>query len=241
VTLRLCLHGFTGSPQSWDFLARANTDAVIAPALLGHAGVDVPESVSRFEDEVDRLAAFANGEPVHLIGYSLGARLALGIALRHPSLVARLSLLSGHPGLASEPERTLRRAADAAWCELLQTQGVAAFVDAWQAQPLWASQARLPAATREQKRQERLQHTALGLRRSLRVTGLAEMPNFLPLLPQIRVPTDVVAGELDSKFCELARVLARGLEHGRLAIIPDTGHDLLLEQPGLITELIRGT
>jgi 2-succinyl-6-hydroxy-2,4-cyclohexadiene-1-carboxylate synthase len=178
---------------------------------------------------------------VHLIGYSLGARLALGIALRHPGLVSRLSLISGHPGLNTEPERALRRASDGAWCELLQTQGIAAFVDAWQAQALWASQVRLPVATREQKRKERLCNTALGLCRSLRVTGLAEMPNFAPLLAQVRVPTDVVAGELDSKFCELARVLARGLEQGRLAIIPGAGHDLLLEQPALITQLIRGT
>ena len=241
MTVRLCLHGFTGGPRSWDFLARASSEVLIAPALIGHDGANEPETVSRFEDEVDRLAAFANGKPVHLIGYSLGARLALGIAVRHPGLVSRLSLLSGHPGLTSEPERALRRASDAAWCDLLQTQGLAAFVDAWQAQALWASQERLPPAIREQKRKERLSHSAVGLCRSLRVTGLATMPNFLPLLTQIRVPTDVVAGELDAKFCELARVLARGLEHGRLAIIPDTGHDLLLEQPELITQLIRGT
>lgn len=241
MTVRLCLHGFTGSPQSWEFLARASTEALLAPALIGHAGANVSERVQRFEDEVDRLAGFASGEPVHLIGYSLGARLALGIALRHPARVSRLSLFSGHPGLGSEPERAQRRASDAAWCELLQTEGVAAFVDAWQAQPLWASQARLPAATRERKRNERLSHDALGLCRSLRVTGLAEMPNFLPLLAQIRVPTDVIAGELDPKFCELARILAGELEHGRLVIVPDTGHDLLLEQPELVTELIRGT
>ena len=233
----LCLHGFTGSPMSWDFLGKSTR---IAPALLGHSGSSADAEVHRFEDEIDRLAALAVGAgALHVVGYSLGARLALGMAFRQPHLVARLTLISAHPGLASESERVTRRARDARWCELLETRGVPAFVDAWQAQPLWASQARLPDALRTKKNQERLSHTAPGLCRSLRVTGLAEMPNYSAALAELRVPTDVIAGALDHKFRDLAQIIGQTIARARLEIAPDAGHDLLLERPDFVTEVIR--
>jgi 2-succinyl-6-hydroxy-2,4-cyclohexadiene-1-carboxylate synthase len=238
VTRLICLHGFTGSPRSWEFLGRTSGPPLLAPALVGHHGSTAGDEIAGFEDEVDRLATLAT-EPGHWVGYSLGARLALGVALRHPRRVLRLTLISGHPGLATAAERVERQASDAGWCELLQARGLTAFVDAWQAQALWASQARLPAAIREQKRQERLSHSAPGLCRSLRVTGLATMPDFMPNLAQIRVPTEIVAGELDPKFCALGKLLADHIASARLTLVPDAGHDLLLERPELITELIR--
>jgi 2-succinyl-6-hydroxy-2,4-cyclohexadiene-1-carboxylate synthase len=240
VSSLLCLHGFTGSPESWDFLPEFPGTTRIAPALVGHASSNADSDVTRFEDEVDRLATFASGAGQwHVVGYSLGARLALGLALRHPLRVQRLTLVSAHPGLTSEAERTVRRASDAAWCELLLTQGVPAFVEAWQAQPLWASQARLSAATRTQKQKERLSHSASGLCRSLRVTGLAEMPNYLRELPKIQVPTTVIAGALDEKFSKLAEMIAHHIPGARLEIVANAGHDLLLERPDFITEVIR--
>jgi 2-succinyl-6-hydroxy-2,4-cyclohexadiene-1-carboxylate synthase len=212
----------------------------LVPALVGHTGSTAGPEVLRFEDEVDRLAALASdANALHVVGYSLGARLALGLALRHPARVARLTLVSAHPGLATEAERATRRASDAAWCELLETRGLAAFAEAWAAQPLWASQARLSDVQRAKKQKERLEQDPAGLARSLRVTGLAEMPCYLPALAEIRVPTDVLAGALDQKFASLARTLANHITRSRLEIVPDAGHDLLLERPDFITEVIR--
>jgi 2-succinyl-6-hydroxy-2,4-cyclohexadiene-1-carboxylate synthase len=240
VSTLLCLHGFTGSPASWEFLPDSRVWPRIAPALVGHNGSSADANVATFEAEVDRLALLAAGaDSLHLVGYSLGARLALSFALRHPKRVARLTLVSGHPGLATENERATRRASDAAWCELLRTRGVEAFVEAWQAQPLWASQAYLPAATRSKKQKERLSHSAAGLCRSLQITGLAEMANYAPLLGELRVPTDLVAGALDLKFCDLAGIFRQNVALARLDIVSGAGHDLLLERPDFITEVIR--
>lgn len=239
MTALLCLHGFTGSPKSWDFLCDS-VETRFVPALVGHAGSAAGDDVTSFEREVDRLAALTEGRgALHVVGYSLGARLGLGLAVRHPARVARLTLVSAHPGLDSDAERAGRRSSDAAWCELLRAQGLAAFVTAWEAQPLWATQMRLPAAARAQKRSERSSHTARGLCRSLEATGLAQMPNFRPGLAEIRAPTDVIAGALDQKFSDLARILAGSLTRARLSIVPDAGHDLLLERPDFITEVIR--
>jgi 2-succinyl-6-hydroxy-2,4-cyclohexadiene-1-carboxylate synthase len=239
MTSLLALHGFTGSPKSWNFLSHRQALPMIVPALLGHAGSEADGRVVDFEAEVDRLAALIPvSHTAHVVGYSLGARLALGMALRHPERVSTLTLLSGHPGLTSASERTARRAADATWCDLLLSRGLGAFVDAWQAQPLWATQAELEAAVLRQKRAERLSHSASGLARSLRVTGLAEMPDYSARLSDLRVPVTLIAGQLDHKFSALARLMAERLHRAKLVLLPDVGHDLLLECPELIAEVI---
>jgi 2-succinyl-6-hydroxy-2,4-cyclohexadiene-1-carboxylate synthase len=240
MTSLLALHGFTGSPKSWDFLGHRQALPMIVPALVGHVGSEAGSRIVDFEGEVDRLAALIPvSHTVHAVGYSLGARLALAMALRHPERVSKLTLLSGHPGLTSASERTARRAADAAWCDLLVSRGLRAFVDAWQAQPLWASQAALEAPVLREKRAERLSHSAPGLARSLRVTGLAEMPDYGARLSEIRVPVTLVAGQLDHKFSALARLMAERLARARLVLVTDAGHDLLLECPELIVEVIE--
>jgi 2-succinyl-6-hydroxy-2,4-cyclohexadiene-1-carboxylate synthase len=239
VTLLVALHGFTGSPRSWDFLADRKAMPRFVPALVGHSGSDAGHDIHSFEAEVDRLAALAPESGAHLVGYSLGARLALGLALRHPARVKRLTLLSCHPGLHTQAERAARRASDEAWCDILLTRGVAAFVDAWQAQPLWATQIQLPHAVRQRRQSERLSHTAQGLVRSLRATGLGEMPDYAERLTEIRVPVTLLAGALDGKFSVLARQMAERVPHADLEIVEGAGHDLLLERPELVTEVIR--
>jgi 2-succinyl-6-hydroxy-2,4-cyclohexadiene-1-carboxylate synthase len=236
----LALHGFTGSPQSWDLLPPQAAGHRFAPALVGHLGSGAGTEVTDFESEVDRLARLsAEASALHVVGYSLGARLALGFAVRHRTLVARLTLISGHPGLSSDTERAERRAADQLWCDLLLNRGSLAFVDAWQAQPLWASQRGLTEETLGRKRRERLSHDPAGLARSLRVTGLAEMPNYREVLSEIEVPTTLIAGGLDVKFRELAQHMAKTVRHAELLIVEGAGHDLLLERPEFISEVIR--
>ncbi|HEU5054911.1 MAG TPA: alpha/beta fold hydrolase [Kofleriaceae bacterium] len=232
--IAVALHGFTGRPGHWSGVLRAHE-----PALSGHAPeVPVPAGW-HFDEEVTRLAAAigALDRPVDLLGYSMGARVALAIAARQP--VARLTLVGVNPGLEEAGARAERRARDEVWCAILEERGIEAFARAWEDQPMWASQAALPAAVRERQRAERLQHDPRQLAAALRALGLGAMPPLWDALEGIHAPVDLVAGRLDPTYCEIARRMAARLPRARVAIVDGAGHNVLLERPDALAALLE--
>ena len=228
----LLLHGFTGTSES--FAGLGVPPGSVAPTLAGHLGTPARGG---FSDEVERLAELGSG-CAGLFGYSLGGRLALGILARYPERFRHAVIMSAHPGLQTDGERSARRQADARYVTVLREQGLVSFVDKWQALPLWASQGDLLDSTKLAQRQQRLRHTAAGLAESLVQHGLGEMPDLRPQLAHIRTSVDIVAGERDAKFAELARELATIIPGSRLNVVPGAGHNLLLERPALCSELL---
>ena len=232
----LLLHGFTGTPES--FAGLRVPEGSVVPVLGGHL---LTPAVGGFDDEVERLAALADGCE-GLFGYSLGGRLALGILARYPGRFAHAVIVSAQAGLQTPAERLARRVSDADFIELLLERGLEAFVERWQALPLWASQGGLPESVRQQQRAQRLRHTARGLAQSLLRHGLGEMPDLRPELPAVQSRVDLLVGERDEKFVAFGRELAGILPHATLTIAEGTGHNLLLERPELCTErLLQGT
>jgi pimeloyl-ACP methyl ester carboxylesterase len=73
------LHGFTGGGTDWRFWPGDGPSAV-APDLPGHGGS--PNPGGDFEAETTRLLAALPNEVDHLVGYSLGGRIALSISAR---------------------------------------------------------------------------------------------------------------------------------------------------------------
>jgi len=239
----ILLHGFTGSPLSFRRVMRALADrhTVLAPSLLGHDGGRGEDGASGFEAEVDRMAQALQAErlgPVDLLAYSLGARVGLGLLLRHPDLFASATLLGVHPGLETPAERAARRSSDHAWRELLLAAPLRAFVEQWEQQGLFESQRRLPREVLAEQRQIRMAHHPLGLARALEVLGLGAMPNYRPSLRQIELPVRLVAGELDGKFVALAQAMLPLWPRASLVRITDAGHNLVLERPDAVAVLM---
>jgi 2-succinyl-6-hydroxy-2,4-cyclohexadiene-1-carboxylate synthase len=229
----LLLHGFTGSPQS--LAALAAPDGSVAPTLGGHLGTAV---IGNFGDEVERLAELGRA-CTGLFGYSLGGRFALGILARYPERFAHAVIVSAHPGLQTDAEREQRSNGDARFVEVLRERGLPAFVDVWQALPLWASQGDLPEAVKAAQRAQRLRHDAEGLAQSLLRHGLGEMPDLRPELPQVQSRVELVVGERDVKFAALGQELAGIIPGARLTIASGSGHNLLLERPGLVAGVLQ--
>jgi 2-succinyl-6-hydroxy-2,4-cyclohexadiene-1-carboxylate synthase len=233
------LHGFTGWPASWDAVVAALPPGtrVAAPPLVGHGA---EARGPRFEDEVDRLAAELRkaADRVHLAGYSLGGRLALGLMVRHPDLVLSAMLVGAQPGLAADDERKARRVSDDRLRAVLLERGLEAFVDAWERLPLFASQASLPDAVLAAQRESRLRHEPGALAESLRLTGLGAMPPYGEALRAVECPTTLMAGELDPKFTALAFEMAERIPGATVEIVAGAGHNVVMERPAAVAAAI---
>lgn len=240
------LHGFTGSAAGWG----AHSDAFVAAGLrvvaldmLGHGAADAPDDPARYriercqEDIEGALAALgiAAGE-ADLLGYSMGARIALYTALSGG--FRRLILESGAPGIADPAERAARRASDDALADRIETEGVPAFVDFWQHLPLFASQRTLPDAVQSDLRAQRLHNTPRGLANSLRGVGTGQQPALHDQLASLTLPTLLIAGALDAKYTSINQQMAAAMPNATLRVIPDAGHTVHLEQPQIFDDLV---
>jgi 2-succinyl-6-hydroxy-2,4-cyclohexadiene-1-carboxylate synthase len=216
------IHGFAGHPANWDEVidAWALPDAPLAIALPGHGGGPV---LPTWDENLDAIQRMVAGCEV-VVGYSLGARVALGLVASGRS--AHAVLIGVNPGIADH-ERAQRREFDAAWTRLLRTEGVAAFYEAWKAQPLFASQQRIPADKRAERRLRALGQDPEQLARSLEVMGLAGMPDFWSSISAHRDRIALLAGADDTKYASIAA----GLPAASFETIPASGHDPTLEQP----------
>jgi 2-succinyl-6-hydroxy-2,4-cyclohexadiene-1-carboxylate synthase len=224
--VRLCLvHGFTQTGASWgpvaDELRGAGHD-VVTPDVAGHgAASDVRADLRT----ASALLADAVG-PAVWVGYSMGGRLALHVALDHPHLVERLVLVSATAGIEDDVERSARRDADARLADDIERDGVAVFVERWLDGPMWATLPRDRAGL-----EHRVSNTAAGLASSLRLAGTGAQEPLWGRLSSITVPTLIVTGSEDHKFDALGARLAAGIPHATHATITGAGHAVPWEQP----------
>ncbi len=242
----MLLHGFTGDHTTLDMLAErlAATNRVIVPDLGGHGRSTSPESddahsVDAMVGHVLALAHSLDLGRFHLVGYSMGGRVALTAACDHGDRLESLVLIGASAGLVDPAERKTRREADEALAAGLADDGLEAFVDRWMANPLFATQARLGPEFLAAARAQRLTGDAAALARSLRGAGTGVMTPLHDRLGDCTVPTTLVAGAHDAKFVEIARTLAEAMPRAEPAIIEGAGHAAHLEQPDVVVAAIR--
>jgi 2-succinyl-6-hydroxy-2,4-cyclohexadiene-1-carboxylate synthase len=176
--------------------------------------------------------------PAHVVGYSLGARVALRLAVARPQVVRRLVLESPSAGLLDPAERAARRAADDALAGRIERDGIDAFVAEWERLPIFASQSGLPPRRAAVLRAERLRNSPSGLAASLRGAGQGAMEPLHASLGAVRAPTLVLAGALDPTGLSRARQVSAGIPGARLVVVAEAGHTPHLEAPGVFRSLV---
>ncbi|MCB9136844.1 MAG: 2-succinyl-6-hydroxy-2,4-cyclohexadiene-1-carboxylate synthase [Caldilineaceae bacterium] len=237
------LHGFTGSGAEWDEFARGTGRTLIAPDLMGHGATHAPADPQRYAmdgaaADVAELIRQMSAEPVHLLGYSMGGRLALYIAQAYPELLRSLTLESASPGLMTPAERAARRASDSKLADAIEQDGVPQFVTRWERIPLFASQARLSMTTRKMLRARRLANQAMGLANSLRGMGTGSQPSLWPRLAELALPALLITGAEDEKFRAINRQMADRMPQAQLVVVGAAGHAVHLEQPERFRQIV---
>lgn len=230
------LHGFGQNGRCWGPFGEALAVAheVDALDLPGHGAAavieaDLPTTADLVADSI-RAA-----RPAIVIGYSMGGRAALHVALAHPRKVAGLVLISATAGITDDDERAARVAADEALAAAIEADGVDAFVERWLALPLFAG---LPPEMRFDD--ERRTNSARGLATSLRRAGTGTQEPLWGRLADLTMPVLLLAGAEDEKFTAIARHMAEAIgPNAALVVVDGAGHSVHLEQPTMTAAIVN--
>ena len=237
------LHGFTQSGQSWrELIARMPEGwKWIVPDLRGHGQTvtkaGAPCSMDACTEDLVALWEELDLGRTHVVGYSMGGRLALHVAARRQERLLSLLTVGAHAGL-DEDAREGRRSGDEALAERIENEGIESFVDYWASLPLFAGLQRRGEGYVAQLRAERLQNHMAGLACSLRGMGAGVMEPLWDELGRVGVPSTFVAGQLDHAYVASARRLAATVRGGRLEVVPRAGHAVHQERPDAFARLL---
>ncbi|MFC0273992.1 2-succinyl-6-hydroxy-2,4-cyclohexadiene-1-carboxylate synthase [Metabacillus herbersteinensis] len=239
------LHGFTGSSVNWGpFLKEFKSYQVVLIDMLGHGRTDSPTQSDRYhmDNVVEDLKVIfekLNLDSVNLLGYSMGGRIALSFSAKYPGFVKKLILESSSPGLKRMEEREDRIKKDRYLAEGIVKKGVEAFVNDWESIPLFQSQLQLPSEIQSLIRLQRLSNTKIGLSNSLIGMGTGSQSSSWEQLPLLKMPVLLICGELDTKFCEIAKEMDEILPFSTISEINRAGHAIHVEKPRMFGKIVN--
>lgn len=226
------LHGFTQTSTSWKPIAEQiailgfHTVVIDLPGHGDSAGVRA--DLRRSADMV----ATIGGEATY-VGYSLGGRVTLHLALMYPHLTKSVVLIGATAGIADADERARRREADDVIEARLNELGVEPFLREWTAQPLFSD-----LVVTDAELADRARNTVEGLASSLRLAGTGAQTSLWPRLREITAPVLAMAGERDEKFAAIAEQIAAAVGHGTALVVPSASHAAHLQQPDFVIQSI---
>jgi len=241
------LHGLLGSTADWQHVvADLSKDyQCICIDLPGHAGSQAV-TVNDFQHVqqllITTLAQYQLNHII-LVGYSLGARIAMTIASEQapnwPYKIDGLLLESGNPGLNSSAEQLQRGLHDLGWVTRFSEEALPAVLSDWYQQGVFASlttvQKTALIATRCQIQADRNGFKGgVQISKMLAATSLSKQGDLLPQLHAAAYPVRMVCGELDPKFQQLTQTSQLDYR-----LMPQAGHNVHADQPNAFAQLVR--
>ncbi|CAM3991384.1 2-succinyl-6-hydroxy-2,4-cyclohexadiene-1-carboxylate synthase [Bacillus paramycoides] len=243
----LLLHGFTGSMETWRSFIPSWSEQfqVILVDLVGHGKTESPEDVTQYDIQnvalqMKELLDHLHIEKAHILGYSMGGRLAITMACLYPEYVRSLLLENCTAGLKSAEERKERRGKDERLADKIEQEGIESFVSMWENIPLFETQKRLSQNVKEDVRKERLANNPKGLANSLRGMGTGAQPSWWNELQNLKMPVLLLNGESDEKFFRLLKNIEKCIPHAKFVKIDGAGHAIHVEQPEKFDTIVKG-
>jgi len=222
------IHGFGLNRRFWYEMISSKLDKshVVLVDVRGHGESDAPKgsySMSLLAEDVLALLDYLGIKKAIICGHSMGGYISLAFAAAFPERLAGLGLITSRARADSEIQRQNRYAL----IEKIQRESVAALAASL------APRLTKNAALVEQAYKIIIETPAQGIIGA--AYGMAERPDRMDLLCEIKVPSLVVAGEEDQivSIAE-AKHLAEQLPQGIFLPIAAVGHLPMLEQPGTL-------
>lgn len=240
------VHEFAGDLRSWEPQLRhfGKRYHCVAYNARGFAPSDVPERPSAYSQvrAADDIAAVLDhlGWPrAHIVGLSMGGFATLHFGFRHHDRAR--SLCIGGCGYGAEPgqKERFRAEADVISAFILK-EGMPAFAEKYAYGPSRVQfQNKDPRGFEEFKR-ILAEHSALGSANT-QIGVQKERPSLYDLIEEMKavtVPTLLLTGDEDWPCLQPGLLLKQTIPNSALAIIPNAGHAINLEEPDAYNRLL---
>lgn len=235
----LLLHGFLGSGEDWKYYADMlkSRYACFMPDLPGHGATtaldDAPRTFENIAGQIAELAGKLQTRPFHLVGYSMGGRLALYLALEYRELFRSAVIISSSPGLKTVAERAMRRDSDSRLAESI-TGNFDSFLDKWYRLNLFEPLKNHSLFPEILERRRKNNPEALAA--ALRQMSTGQQPSLWQKLNKNKLPIEFFVGEKDTKYVEIGRQMVNLCPYSELVIFPGCGHTLHIENRHLFLD-----
>ena len=235
----VCFHGFSESGSTWDGI-EVSGYRLIRIDSMGHGRSARPTRLGPYEiqrmlQDLHAVLYAVAGESYALMGYSMGARLALLYALEYSHEVTHLILESGSVGIESEEERQARYVADVSLSERIRARDMTWFSETWAKLEIFKTQQRLPVKVQQQIRGRRLLNSPHALAFTLEGSGQGTMPYVGHRLSELTMPLCYISGELDTKYTAIGARYFGDVHH----IVPQVGHNVHVEAPEAYQQILK--
>lgn len=244
--LLVMLHGFISDQQAFSKHVCVLQEKlnILTVDLPGHGQDDSDKNQTWdfpfITNQLDELLKSFQSYQLFLHGYSMGGRIALYYVIEGKITLAGLILESTSPGIEELEDRNERQVVDQARAKVLEIAGLEIFVNDWEKLPLFYTQHELDKSIKKEIRDMRLRQNPLRLAKALRDYGTGQMPNLWPKLKQIKVPTCIIVGVLDGKFCKIAKQMETMIHNTELNEIERSGHTVHVEEFAEFDRIVLG-
>lgn len=247
----LLIHGFMGNVDDWYRVAQAfsATHYVLGVNLPGHGPDWADVDLSDFDMHrtarglINHLDAMGIGS-CSLLGYSMGGRFALFLAIQYPERFTRVILESASPGLDTAEKQHARQIQDRALTDQLRTMDVGSeeyrdFLEEWYDLPLFESLRAKPELRATLIQRRVAENNPARLADSLGPLSTGNQPNLWPALATYTTPTLLLVGEQDRKYRMLAEDMCAACPAMAMEAFSDCGHIVHLEKPEAFLTTVR--
>jgi len=237
-------HEFAGDYRSWTPQIRffARRYRTVTYSARGYHPSTVPDDPSAYSEELHvedlyGLIRHLGFDKAHIVGLSMGGNVTLKIGLAHPEVCASLVVAGAGFG-STNPDEFRANARETA--DVIERDGMERTAETYGRGP---SRLRFeqkdPHGFAEMLAQLK-EHSTLGSAMTMRnVQGKRKTVfEVADQLPSLQVPTLVVAGDEDELALEPALLMKRKIPRCGLAIVPNTGHTVNLEEPAFFNQLV---
>ena len=238
------MHGFLGSNSDWqNIINYFSLDYYcIAIDLPGHGLSKVDEANNSYNIEntakyIIELLHKNDIKKCNLIGYSMGGRIAIFLAIYYSEFFEKIIIESAQPGIMNEFERLQRINHDQKLATKLEEQSFSEFLEFWYNQPVFNTLKKHKNFANLKK--SRLNNNPKNLAKSLLEIGAGVQPSLWGDLKRIKNTCLLIAGEFDTKYQKIFSKMHKEIFSSIFVIIKNAGHNVHFENPEEYAKVIK--